>query len=93
MHNLRWLRFCVCNREVRRRHFFSSVFTSLFCSISTPDLLQRDPFGEKLITITAQHLNQTQIERFLERMHEYETPGLYAARLYTQLNESRSIRF
>lgn len=39
------------------------------------DLIQRDPFGEKLITITAENLNQTQITNFLNRMHEYETPG------------------
>ncbi|KAI6196724.1 Chitin synthase [Aphelenchoides besseyi] len=43
-------------------------------SIPLHDLLQRNPFGEKLITITARNLNQTQITNFLQRMHEYETP-------------------
>lgn len=41
------------------------------------DLLQKDPFGEKLITITAEDLNQTQITSFLNRMHEYENMGNY----------------
>ena len=36
--------------------------------------MQRDPFGEKLITITAKNLNSTQINHFLQRMHEFETP-------------------
>ncbi|KHJ90322.1 hypothetical protein OESDEN_09836 [Oesophagostomum dentatum] len=35
------------------------------------DLLQRDPFGEKLITITGHNLNQTQIDKFLARMSKY----------------------
>lgn len=38
------------------------------------DLVQRDPFGEKLITITAKDLNQTQISHFLQRMREYDRP-------------------
>ena len=36
--------------------------------------MQRDPFGEKLITITAHNLNSTQISHFVKRMHEYEDP-------------------
>ncbi|KAK6046620.1 hypothetical protein COOONC_15875 [Cooperia oncophora] len=35
------------------------------------DLLQRDPFGEKLITITGHNLNQTQIDKFVARMSKY----------------------
>lgn len=38
------------------------------------EIMQRDPFGEKLITITAKNLNATQISHFLQRMHEFETP-------------------
>lgn len=39
------------------------------------DLLQRDPFGEKLITITGHNLNQTQIDKFLARMSKYAGSG------------------
>lgn len=39
------------------------------------EIMQRDPFGEKLITITAKNLNATQISHFLQRMHELETPS------------------
>ena len=39
------------------------------------DLLQRDPFGEKLITITGHNLNQTQIDKFLARMSKYGGAG------------------
>jgi hypothetical protein len=34
------------------------------------DLLQPDPFGSKVITITANNLNQTQINKFIMRMRE-----------------------
>ncbi|VDO40632.1 unnamed protein product [Haemonchus placei] len=40
-------------------------------SMQLNDLLQRDPFGEKLITITGHNLNQTQIDKFLARMSKY----------------------
>ncbi|CAD5215711.1 unnamed protein product [Bursaphelenchus xylophilus] len=57
------------------------VFIYIFCifffltpRIPAADLVQPDPFGEKLITITAEDLNQTQISGFLQRMHEYEQP-------------------
>ncbi|VDM44372.1 unnamed protein product [Toxocara canis] len=40
-------------------------------------LLQSDPFGEKLITITARNLNQTQINKFYARMKEIETSDIY----------------
>ncbi|KAI6189337.1 Chitin synthase [Aphelenchoides fujianensis] len=49
-------------------------FLYIFCLIPLSDLLQRNPFGEKLITITARDLNQTQIGDFLQRMRQYETP-------------------
>lgn len=39
------------------------------------DLLQRDPFGEKLITITGHDLNQTQIDKFLARMSKFGGAG------------------
>lgn len=60
--------------------FLTPKFVSFKTSLIPPrmplhDLLQRDVFGEKLITITAENLNQTQINNFLQRMHEYETPG------------------
>uniref|UniRef100_A0A1I7XD52 chitin synthase n=1 Tax=Heterorhabditis bacteriophora TaxID=37862 RepID=A0A1I7XD52_HETBA len=35
------------------------------------DLLQPDPFGEKLITITGHNLNESQIDKFLTRMSKY----------------------
>ncbi|KAI6178916.1 hypothetical protein M3Y98_00553700 [Aphelenchoides besseyi] len=50
------------------------LFFFLTPTIPLHDLLQRNPFGEKLITITARDLNQSQITNFLQRMHEYETP-------------------
>lgn len=37
-------------------------------SITPKDLFENDPFGEKLLTITARHLNQTQINKFYDRM-------------------------
>lgn len=51
------------------------LFFFLTPRLSVNDLMQRDPFGEKLITITAEDMNQTQIAAFLQRMHEYEQPG------------------
>uniref|UniRef100_A0A0R3RRN4 chitin synthase n=1 Tax=Elaeophora elaphi TaxID=1147741 RepID=A0A0R3RRN4_9BILA len=41
------------------------VFTN---NIVPKDLFESDPFGEKLLTITARHLNQTQINKFYDRM-------------------------
>nr|CTP81200.1 BMA-CHS-2 [Brugia malayi] len=37
-------------------------------SLTSKDLFENDPFGEKLQTITARNLNQTQINKFYERM-------------------------
>uniref|UniRef100_A0A1I7W2A5 Chitin synthase chs-1/2 N-terminal putative transporter domain-containing protein n=1 Tax=Loa loa TaxID=7209 RepID=A0A1I7W2A5_LOALO len=37
-------------------------------NITSKDLFENDPFGEKLLTITARHLNQTQINKFYDRM-------------------------
>ncbi|CAD5211352.1 unnamed protein product [Bursaphelenchus okinawaensis] len=53
------------------------IFFFLTPTIPASDLLQKDPFGEKLITITAEDMNQTQISAFLQRMHEYEQPAAY----------------
>jgi hypothetical protein len=36
------------------------------------DLLQKDPFGERLITINAERLNQTQLHAFQERMQDLQ---------------------
>ncbi|CAG9533278.1 unnamed protein product [Cercopithifilaria johnstoni] len=44
------------------------VFLVLTNNISPKDLFENDPFGEKLLTITARHLNQTQINKFYDRM-------------------------
>uniref|UniRef100_A0A914D222 Calponin-homology (CH) domain-containing protein n=1 Tax=Acrobeloides nanus TaxID=290746 RepID=A0A914D222_9BILA len=46
----------------------------LYLRMKFDEIMQRDPFGEKLITITAKNLNSTQINHFLQRMHEFETP-------------------
>uniref|UniRef100_A0A9J2PUZ6 chitin synthase n=2 Tax=Ascaris TaxID=6251 RepID=A0A9J2PUZ6_ASCLU len=40
-------------------------------------LLQSDPFGEKLITLTARNLNQTQINKFYARMKDLEASDFY----------------
>ncbi|KAL3098213.1 hypothetical protein niasHS_002049 [Heterodera schachtii] len=40
-------------------------------------LLQRDPFAEQLITISADHLNDSQISAFQERMQDYERGAEY----------------
>lgn len=58
-----------------RRSLFHLKLSLIPPRMPLHDLLQRDVFGEKLITITAENLNQTQINNFLQRMHEYETPG------------------
>uniref|UniRef100_A0A914YLK6 Uncharacterized protein n=1 Tax=Panagrolaimus superbus TaxID=310955 RepID=A0A914YLK6_9BILA len=50
------------------------LFFFLSPKIGMDNLMQRDPFGEKLITITASNLNSTQISHFIKRMHEYEDP-------------------
>ncbi|VDM63073.1 unnamed protein product [Angiostrongylus costaricensis] len=47
-----------------------TVFTT--SRMRLDDLLQRDPFGEKLITITGHNLNKSQIDKFLIRMSKYE---------------------
>ncbi|VBB27485.1 unnamed protein product, partial [Acanthocheilonema viteae] len=44
------------------------VFLVLTNNITPKDLFENDPFGEKLLTITARHLNQTQINKFYGRM-------------------------
>lgn len=47
--------------------------------------MQQDPFGEKIITITAKNLNQTQINSFYNRMRKIELSGSYGmvhVRLY-----------
>ncbi|KAH7718857.1 CRE-CHS-2 protein [Aphelenchoides avenae] len=54
--------------------YFFCIFYYLTPQMALEDLVQRDPFGEKLITITARDLNQTQISRFLQRMREYDRP-------------------
>lgn len=72
MFHLRFLSVLFSDSKVIR-----ITFKNLSISPRMPlhDLIQRDPFGEKLITITAENLNQTQISNFLQRMHQYETPG------------------
>uniref|UniRef100_A0A7E4VWA1 chitin synthase n=1 Tax=Panagrellus redivivus TaxID=6233 RepID=A0A7E4VWA1_PANRE len=50
------------------------LLTFLSPKIGSDNLMQRDPFGEKLITITARELNATQISHFLKRMQEFENP-------------------
>ncbi|KAI1727540.1 chitin synthase domain-containing protein [Ditylenchus destructor] len=42
--------------------------------IPIENLFQSNIFGERLITIVAKDLNQTQINQFQARMHEFETP-------------------
>uniref|UniRef100_A0AAF5PX20 chitin synthase n=1 Tax=Wuchereria bancrofti TaxID=6293 RepID=A0AAF5PX20_WUCBA len=44
------------------------VFLVLTNNLTSKDLFENDPFGEKLQTITARNLNQTQINKFYERM-------------------------
>uniref|UniRef100_A0A914R1G3 chitin synthase n=1 Tax=Panagrolaimus davidi TaxID=227884 RepID=A0A914R1G3_9BILA len=59
------------------------LFFFLSPKIGMENLMQRDPFGEKLITITASNLNSTQISHFIKRMHEYEDPD------YGKVNTAR----
>lgn len=44
------------------------------------ELVQTDPFGEKLITITARNLNASQISTFVARMRAYELPSKHGNR-------------
>ncbi|KAK6103545.1 Chitin synthase family protein [Brugia pahangi] len=44
------------------------VFLVLTNNLTSKDLFENDPFGEKLQTIIARNLNQTQINKFYERM-------------------------
>lgn len=55
---------------------------STFFRIHLENLFQPNIFGERLITIVAKDLNQTQIEHFQARMHEYEMPGLNIMHIY-----------
>ncbi|VDN06264.1 unnamed protein product [Thelazia callipaeda] len=48
------------------------VLFALNNNITPKDIFASDPFGEKLLTITAQHLNQTQINKFYNRMQRME---------------------
>uniref|UniRef100_A0A158R449 chitin synthase n=1 Tax=Syphacia muris TaxID=451379 RepID=A0A158R449_9BILA len=43
--------------------------------VSMDNLLQRDPFGERIITITGAELNKTQVHKFEMRMHEEYSAG------------------
>ncbi|WKX94586.1 hypothetical protein Q1695_011678 [Nippostrongylus brasiliensis] len=51
--------------------YFLCMIAFMTSRMRLDDLLQRDPFGEKLITITGHNLNQTQIDKFLARMSKY----------------------
>ncbi|KJH49747.1 Chitin synthase [Dictyocaulus viviparus] len=52
--------------------FIRNMAKAVDCRMRLDELLQRDPFGEKLITITGHHLNQTQIDKFLVRMSQFD---------------------
>ncbi|EYC16675.1 hypothetical protein Y032_0033g2779 [Ancylostoma ceylanicum] len=51
--------------------YFLCMIAFMTSRMKLDDLLQRDPFGEKLITITGHNLNQTQIDKFLTRMSKF----------------------
>ncbi|KHN79269.1 hypothetical protein Tcan_11920, partial [Toxocara canis] len=57
--------------------YLLSIFLFISTRMPLEQLLQSDPFGEKLITITARNLNQTQINKFYARMKEIETSDIY----------------
>ncbi|CEF71032.1 Chitin synthase family-containing protein [Strongyloides ratti] len=44
------------------------MFMFLQSKMETKDIMQKDPFGEKIITITAYNMNETQIQKFHHRM-------------------------
>uniref|UniRef100_A0A0N5BY92 chitin synthase n=1 Tax=Strongyloides papillosus TaxID=174720 RepID=A0A0N5BY92_STREA len=44
------------------------MFMFLQSKMETKDIMQKDPFGEKIITITAYNMNETQIQKFHNRM-------------------------
>lgn len=54
------------------------MFHFVISRITFDDLTQPNLFGERMVTIVASHLNQSQISQFQERMHEYELQGLAA---------------
>ncbi|KAK0393708.1 hypothetical protein QR680_000363 [Steinernema hermaphroditum] len=66
--------------------YFMCLFLFLSSRMKVDDLLQRDPFGEKLITITANNLNQTQINKFLSRMKELEQQDIEPMSLSSRSN-------
>ncbi|KAM3718282.1 Chitin synthase [Dirofilaria immitis] len=45
-----------------------TIFLISTNGITSKDLFENDPFGEKLLTITARHLNQTQISKLYDRI-------------------------
>jgi hypothetical protein len=45
--------------------------------VSLRELLQKDPFGERLITINAEGMNETQLEAFQERMQDLQQMSLF----------------
>ncbi|VDN55363.1 unnamed protein product [Dracunculus medinensis] len=87
---MKWIaKFAISLGETRSKTFvFVSIWKcliyfiilSFFISKRIPydDLMQQDPFGEKIITITAKNLNQTQINSFYNRMRKIELSGSYA---------------
>uniref|UniRef100_A0A8R1TKH3 chitin synthase n=1 Tax=Onchocerca volvulus TaxID=6282 RepID=A0A8R1TKH3_ONCVO len=48
--------------------YLLTVLFVLSNNITSKDLFKKDPFGEKLLVITARNLNQTQIKKFYNRL-------------------------
>ncbi|CAI4232245.1 unnamed protein product [Auanema sp. JU1783] len=54
--------------------YVTCMFLFMSSRMRVDDLLQKDPFGEKLITITGHTMNQTLINKFLNRMSSLQQP-------------------